>query len=391
MEYNITPKSISIFGVTGSIGISSQEVIMLNKNNFIVDTIVAKDNVEGLIKAAILLKPRLVIISNKEKFIDLKDALSMSDSRLEYGEEAILEASKRSVDIFVAAIIGYAGLNTTYSCIGNAKTIALANKESIVCAGPILINEAKLKNTKIIPIDSEHNTLFQILSSNKLDSISKMIITASGGPFRGYTIDSLSKVLPSDAIKHPIWDMGKKISIDSATLMNKGLELIEAVYLFNISPEKIEIIVHPESIIHGIIEFDDGSMTAGLSSPNMRTPISFALNYPNKVYTNVAKLNLTSIKSLNFENVDEKVFKSILITREAIRKGASSVISLNAANEVAVEAFLNKRINFNKIIDIIEMTFLKNTNSKISNINDIIEVDRDARIIAYDLIKKGGF
>ncbi len=391
MEYNIIPKSISIFGVTGSIGISSQEVIMLNKNNFIVDTIVAKDNVEGLIKAAILLKPRLVIISNKEKFIDLKDALSMSDSRLEYGEEAILEASKRSVDIFVAAIIGYAGLNTTYSCIGNAKTIALANKESIVCAGPILINEAKLKNTKIIPIDSEHNTLFQILSSNKLDSISKMIITASGGPFRGYTIDSLSKVLPSDAIKHPIWDMGKKISIDSATLMNKGLELIEAVYLFNISPEKIEIIVHPESIIHGIIEFDDGSMTAGLSSPNMRTPISFALNYPNKVYTNVAKLNLTSIKSLNFENVDEKVFKSILITREAIRKGASSVISLNAANEVAVEAFLNKRINFNKIIDIIEMTFLKNTNSKISNINDIIEVDRDARIIAYDLIKKGGF
>ena len=391
MEYNIIPKSISIFGVTGSIGISSQEVIMLNKNNFIVDTIVAKDNVEGLIKAAILLKPRLVIISNKEKFIDLKDALSMSDSRLEYGEEAILEASKRSVDIFVAAIIGYAGLNTTYSCIGNAKTIALANKESIVCAGPILINEAKLKNTKIIPIDSEHNTLFQILSSNKLDSISKMIITASGGPFRGYTIDALSKVLPSDAIKHPIWDMGKKISIDSATLMNKGLELIEAVYLFNISPEKIEIIVHPESIIHGIIEFDDGSMTAGLSSPNMRTPISFALNYPNKVYTNVAKLNLTSIKSLNFENVDEKVFKSILITREAIRKGASSVISLNAANEVAVEAFLNKRINFNKIIDIIEMTFLKNTNSKISNINDIIEVDRDARIIAYDLIKKGGF
>ncbi len=391
MAYNITPKSISIFGVTGSIGISSQEVIMLNKNNFIVDTIVYKDNVKGLIKAAILLKPRLVIISNKEKFIDLKDALSMSDSRLEYGEEAILEASKRSVDIFVAAIIGYAGLNTTYSCIGNAKTIALANKESIVCAGPILINEAKLKNTKIIPIDSEHNTLFQILSSNKLDSISKMIITASGGPFRGYTIDALSKVLPSDAIKHPIWDMGKKISIDSATLMNKGLELIEAVYLFNISPEKIEIIVHPESIIHGIIEFDDGSMTAGLSSPNMRTPISFALNYPNKVYTNVAKLNLTSIKSLNFENVDEKVFKSILITREAIRKGASSVISLNAANEVAVEAFLNKRINFNKIIDIIEMTFLKNTNSKISNINDIIEVDRDARIIAYDLIKKGGF
>ena len=391
MVCNIDPKSISIFGVTGSVGVSTQEVIMLNKNNFIVDTIVSKDNVKGLIKAAILLKPRLVIISNKEKFMELKDALSIYDSRLECGEEAMLDASKRTVDIFVAAIIGYAGLNTTYSCIGNAKTIALANKESLVCAGPILINQAKLKNSKIIPIDSEHNTLFQILSSNKLDNISKMIITASGGPFRGFSIDSLSKVSPADAIKHPIWDMGKKISIDSATLMNKGLELIEAVYLFNIIPEKIEIIVHPESIIHGIIEFDDGSMTAGLSSPNMRTPISYALNYPKKVYANVMKLDLTSIKSLNFENVDEKSFRSILVTREALKKGSSSVISLNAANEVAVEAFLNKKINFNKIIDIIEMTFLKNSNSKIHSIDDIIAVDRDARNIAHDFINRGVF
>jgi 1-deoxy-D-xylulose-5-phosphate reductoisomerase len=218
-----------------------------------------------------------------------------------------------------------------------------------------------------------------------------MIITASGGPFRGFSIDSLSKVTPADAIKHPIWDMGKKISIDSATLMNKGLELIEAVYLFNIIPEKIEIIVHPESIIHGIIEFDDGSMTAGLSSPNMRTPISYALNYPKKVYASVMKLDLTSIKSLNFENVDEKVFRSILVTREALKKGSSSVISLNAANEVAVEAFLNKNINFNKIIDIIEMTFLKNSNSKIYNIDDIIAVDRDARNIAHDFINRGVF
>jgi len=391
MVCNIPPKSISIFGVTGSVGVSTQEVILLDKKKFIVDTIVSNENVKGLIKAAILLKPKLVIISNKDKFIELKDALSMSDMKVEYGEESILEASKRAVDIFVAAIIGYAGLNTTYSSIGNAKTIALANKESLVCAGPILINKAKLKNSKIIPIDSEHNTLFQILSSNNLDNISKMIITASGGPFKGFSKDFLSKVTPADAIKHPIWDMGKKISIDSATLMNKGLELIEAVYLFNIIPEKIEIIVHPESIIHGIIEFDDGSMTAGLSSPNMRTPISYALNYPKKVYANVMKLDLTSIKSLNFEDVDDKVFRSILVTREALSRGPSSVISLNAANEVAVEAFLNKKISFTKIIDIIEMTFLKNINSKISNIDDIIEVDRDARNIAHNFINRGGY
>ena len=384
-------KTISIFGVTGSVGVSTQQVIMLNKNNFIVDTIVSKDNVKDLIKAAILLNPKLVIINNKDKFSELKDALSVFDFRIECGEEAIQEASIRTVDIFVAAILGYAGLKTTYSSIGNAKVIALANKESLVCAGPILINEAKLKNSNIIPIDSEHNTLFQILSSNKLENISKMIITASGGPFRGFTKDSLSKVTPVDAIKHPIWKMGKKISIDSATLMNKGLELIEAVYLFNIIPEKIEIIVHPESIIHGIIEFDDGSMTAGLSSPNMRIPISYALNYPKKVYSNVTKLNLSSIKSLNFENVDEKVFRSVLVTREALKKGSSSVISLNAANEVAVEAFLNKKINFNKIIDIIEMTILKSINSKISNIDDIIMVDRDARNIAHSFVNKGGF
>jgi len=385
------PRSISIFGVTGSVGISTQEVIMLNKNKFVVDTIVSNDDVKGLIKAGFLLKPRLVIVNNKDKFDELKDALSIYGCKVDYGEEAILEASKRPVDILVAAIIGYAGLITTYSSIGNAKTIALANKESLVCAGPLLINQAKLKNTNLIPIDSEHNTLFQILSSNKLDNISKMIITASGGPFRGFTKDALDKVSPEDAIKHPIWDMGKKISIDSATLMNKGLELIEAVYLFDIIPEKIEIIVHPESIIHGIIEYDDGSMTAGLSYPSMKTPISYALNYPKKVYSNVTPLSLTAIKSLNFENVDENIFRSIQISRESLKRGASSVITLNAANEVAVEAFLNKKINFNNIVDIIEITINKSLNSVISNIDEIIITDIEARNIAQNLIKRGDF
>ena len=236
------PKSISIFGVTGSIGISTQEVILLNKNNFTVDTIVANEDVKGLIKAAILLKANLVIINSKNNFIELRDALSDYECEVKCGKEAILEASKRTVDIFVAAIIGYAGLITTYSSIGNAKTIALANKESIICAGPLLLKQAKLKKSNIIPIDSEHNTLFQILLSNKLDNISKMIITASGGPFRGFNKEALDKVSPEDAIKHPIWNMGKKISIDSATLMNKGLELIEAVYLFDILPEKLKLL-----------------------------------------------------------------------------------------------------------------------------------------------------
>ena len=291
----------------------------------------------------------------------------------------------------MAAIIGYAGLITTYSSVGNAKIIALANKESLVCAGPILLNKANKNNSNIIPIDSEHNTLFQILSGYKSDNISKMIITASGGPFRGYSIKSLNNVSPAEATAHPVWDMGKKISVDSATLMNKGLELIEAVYLFNISPEKINIIVHPESIVHGIIEFDDGSMSAGLSTPNMRTPISYALNYPNKVNANVNPLNLTLIKSLNFEDVNEKIFRSVQVARDALQRGHSSVISLNAANEIAVNAFLNKKINFLNIINIVERSVLRMASLEINNIEDIIMVDQESRKITHDLISRGNY
>ena len=391
MPFNSNPKTVSIFGVTGSVGTSAQEVIMLNKDNFVVDTIVSNNNVKALIKAAILLNPKLVIIRNKEKFTELEEALGKYNFILLFGDDHILESSKRNVDIFVAAIIGYAGLITTYSSVGNAKIIALANKESLVCAGPILLNKANNHNSNIIPIDSEHNTLFQILSGHKSDNISKMIITASGGPFRGYSIKSLNNVSPAEATAHPVWDMGKKISVDSATLMNKGLELIEAVYLFNISPEKINIIVHPESIVHGIIEFDDGSMSAGLSTPNMRTPISYALNYPNKVNANVNPLNLTLIKSLNFEDVNEKIFRSVQVARDALQRGHSSVISLNAANEIAVNAFLNKKINFLNIINIVERSVLKMASLEINNIDDIIMVDQESRKITHDLISRGNY
>ena len=391
MQFNSNPKTISIFGVTGSVGTSAQEVIMLNKDNFIVDTIVSNNNVKALIKAAILLNPKLVIIRNKEKFYELEEALRKYNFTLLFGDDNILESSKRNVDIFVAAIIGYAGLITTYSSVGNAKIIALANKESLVCAGPILLDKANNHNSNIIPIDSEHNTLFQILSGYRSDNISKMIITASGGPFRGYSIKSLNNVSPAEATAHPVWDMGKKISVDSATLMNKGLELIEAVYLFNISPEKINIIVHPESIVHGIIEFDDGSMSAGLSTPNMRTPISYALNYPKKVNANVKPLNLTLIKSLNFEDVNEKIFRAVQVARDSLKRGHSSVISLNAANEIAVNAFLNKKINFLNIINIVERSVLKMACLEINNIDDIIMVDQESRKITQDLINKGNY
>ena len=391
MGYKFKKKIVSIFGITGSVGTSTQDILKLNKDKFIVDTIVAKNNVEGLIAAAILLNPKLVIISNTKKYVELKEGLEKYDFEIASGDKAILDASRRKVDILVAAIIGYAGLITTYSSVGYAKTIALANKESLVCGGPLLITKAKQKKCNIIPLDSEHNTLFQILNAHKHNDISRIIITASGGPFRGYSYDQLNKVTPAEAIAHPIWNMGKKISIDSATLMNKGLELIEAFYLFHINQNKIDIIVHPESIIHGIVEYNDGSMNAGLSTPDMRTPISYALNYPNKINNNVKSLKLTALKSLNFKAVDNNVFKAINISRNALDIGHSAVICLNAVNEITVDAFLNKKINFNAISNINEMVISNITNKKVSNIDDIVDIDIESRKIASEIISTGKF
>ena len=384
-------KIISIFGVTGSVGVSTQELIQMNIKKFKVDTIVANNDVKGLIKAAKYLKPNLVIINNDKMFMPLKKSLEGYSIDIAAGNDAIIEASKRKVDVFVAAISGFAGLNSTFNAIGNAKCIALANKESIVCAGPILLNKVKNSNSKIIPIDSEHNTLYQILVNANIDSISKVIITGSGGPFRGFSYKKLKKVTLEEAINHPIWNMGKKISVDSATLMNKGLELIEAAYLFNIKQKNIDIIIHPESIIHGIVEFKDGSMNAGLSHPDMKNPISYALNYPNKVKANIKKLNLTLIKSLNFEEVDTSVFKSINISRSALKQGHAFVIGLNAVNEVAVESFIKNNISFNAIINIIEESLSKIKSYNINNLEDIFIIDNKARKISKQIIRNGNF
>ena len=384
-------KIISVFGVTGSVGQSTLDIIKLNVQNFIVDTLVSNNNVQGLVQAAKLLKPSLVIINNNEKFIELKNALKNYDISIASGTEAIIEASRRNVDILVAGISGFAGLNSTINAIGSANIIALANKESIVCAGPILLNKAKNSNSKIIPVDSEHNTLYQILADTDIDDVSKLIITGSGGPFRGFSLKQLERVTLEDAINHPIWNMGKKISIDSATLMNKGLELIEASYLFKIDQNKIEIIVHPESMIHGIVEYNDGTMNAGLSMPDMKYPISYALNFPNKANLNFKRLNLALVGSLNFEEVDKSVFKSIDISRYALKEGHTFVISLNAINEIAVEYFIKKNIKFNSIISILEEAMSKIIANKVCTLEDIVMTDKEARSITRQIINNGNF
>ncbi len=389
MTNNCKIKTISIFGVTGSVGKSTQEVISKNLESFFVDTIVAKKSVEELVNAAILLKPKKVVIYDNTKFNELKLALKNYNIDVSSGEKSVLEAAKRKVDIFVAAIVGYEGLYTTYNSIPFAKTIALANKESMVCAGNLIMERCKKYGCNIIPIDSEHNTLFQLIDNSEQNYIKKVIITASGGPFLGFNKNELKQITPEQATKHPIWNMGAKISVDSATMMNKGLELIEAAYLFNLSSSKIDILVHPQSIIHAIIEYVDGVLKAGLYNPDMVTPISHALHYPDRSNKNVNYLDLSLIKSLTFQKMDESIFHGVKICRQAFNSGPLYLIVLNAANEVAVDAFLKNRIAFNNITVLVEEVLSKEFEKFKNNISNIVEIDKVARNIALELISKG--
>ena len=318
---NNNKRSISIFGVTGSVGKATQAVLKNHLDDFEVDTIVAKSNFKDLIKSAKLLHPKLVVIAESCFYEDIKKSLNKYDIEVASGEKAILEASKRKVDIFIAAIMGYSGLYTTYSCIPYVKSIALANKESLVCAGSLIMDAAKINNCKIIPIDSEHNTLFQLLDESSQSYLKKVIITASGGPFLNLQKEDLEHVTPENAIKHPIWKMGAKISVDSATLMNKGLELIEAAYLFNIDTSKIDILIHPQSIIHSMVEFNDGSIKAQLGLPDMKIPIQYAITYPNHLPINLELLDLIKIGNLSFEKPDLEKFPCIRFAYEALKEG----------------------------------------------------------------------
>ena len=382
-----SPKTISIFGSTGSVGLSSVDVILQYPEKFIVDTIVAKSNIKKLAEVAKLLKPKLVIVCDGSKVKKLRILLSKEKCEIQSGEIAVIKASARKVDIFIAAITGIAGLKSTINCIKHVKLIALANKESLVCFGENIIKSAKSNNCKIIPLDSEHNALYQIINSKEKKFIKRLIITCSGGPFLGYKRKDLYNVTPDQALKHPIWNMGKKISIDSATLMNKGLELIEAVYLFGIKESQIDVLIHPQSIIHGLVEYIDGSTKANMGTPDMRTPISFALNWPNREITKTKYLELSKIKSLTFDNLDEDVFPAIKLCREVVRQGGTAPAILNASNEIVVNSFLKKRIKFFNIIEIIEEVLSTLDITQNINLDSILIADRNARKLTKNIIK----
>ncbi len=377
-------KKISIFGSTGSIGKNTIEVIKNSPENFEVIALVAGNDVKTLISQALQIKPSFVVIENKTNFSELKSALSsLKNCQILCGKEEILNVAKIKCDLFISAIVGAAGMLPTLAAIEAGSDIALANKESLVCAGSFLVAAAKKSGAKIIPVDSEHNAIFQIFENENLEAIDSITLTASGGPFFNKDLD-FSKITVEQALKHPNWSMGAKISIDSATMMNKGLEVIEAFHLFPIKKEQIKIVVHPQSIIHGLVDYSDGSTLAMLSNPDMKVPISYALAYPKRMKIKHDKMDLAKLQNLSFFEPDEKKFPALRICREVMEIDGSAPAVLNAANEVAVSRFLKGEISFDKISEIVEKTLNKISHKKIDSIADVIDFDREARILAKD-------
>ena len=381
-------KTISILGSTGSIGSNTIDVINSNKNKFSVLSLTSKNNVNLLSKQSFLLNPKFVAIQNKEKYKDLKNNLFGKKIKILAGDEGIIECTNNKVDIVVAAIVGIAGLKPTLSSIKNCSKLCLANKECLVSAGSFFMEKIAKSKCKLLPLDSEHNAIFQLCDFNKSNNVESNTLTASGGPFRNYNLQKLKKATLKKALKHPNWRMGNKITIDSATLMNKAFEIIEAYYLFNLKLNQIDIIIHPESIIHSMVNFADGSTTALLSNHDMRIPIFYALNWPSREYYNVKKVDFLKIKKLTFEKTNINLLDSIKLSYYVLKNGGSYPLIFNAANEIAVSFFLENKIKFMDIIKIVKKILSMSKNYKINNINDIYIVDERIRILTKEYINK---
>jgi 1-deoxy-D-xylulose-5-phosphate reductoisomerase len=375
-------KKISIFGCTGSIGKNTFEVVRNAPKNFEIFALVARNDVETLIAQAFEFKPSYAVIENEKLFPRLKEALkNLPKTQIFCGQKAILEVAKIKCDLFVSAIVGAAGMLPTLAAIEAGSDIALANKESLVCAGFFLNAAAKKSGAKIIPVDSEHNAIFQIFENKNLDKIESVTLTASGGPFFASDLD-FSKITVEQALKHPNWSMGAKISIDSATMMNKGLEMIEAFHLFPLRKDQIKILVHPQSIIHGMVDYRDGSTLAMLSRPDMQVPLSYALAFPQRMTIKHEKLDLAKIQNLSFFAPDEKKFPAIKLCREALEIDGSAPTVLNAANEVAVERFLKGEISFDQISKIVAQVLEKILHRNLNSVAEVLEFDLEARSLA---------
>ncbi len=375
-------KTVTILGSTGTIGQNTLKCIAGHKEKFAVKTLVAGDNVASLAAQAREFNPELAVIANPALYGELKDLLRDTDIEVAAGEEAVLTAAGIEVDITMSAIVGAAGLKPTLAAIKNGKYIALANKESLVCAGELVQQQVKKYGATIIPVDSEHNAIFQLINGQNINHIDSVTITASGGPFRSFTLEQMKNATPEQAVLHPNWNMGAKISVDSATMMNKGLELIEAFYLFPLRAEQLHVLVHPQSIIHALVEMIDGSVLAQMSMPDMCTPIANALAYPERIVAPVHKLRLGEIGALTFEKPDSVRFPAIKLAYEALKSGGNVPTILNAANEVAVARFLQKKIGFLDIVRVVEKTLGLMYNKPLETIDDVLACDKEARFHA---------
>lgn len=381
-------KRIAIFGSTGSIGVQALEVIASNLNKFSVEILTAHSNDELLIQQALSLSPNIVVIADESKYLKVKEALATSDTKIFAGEKALEEvAAMDCYDLMLAAIVGYAGLKPTLKAISNGKTIALANKETLVVAGDIVMKNALEKRVPVIPVDSEHSAIFQCLVGEARNRIEKIILTASGGPFLGRKTNYLVNVKREHALQHPNWSMGAKITIDSATLMNKGLEMIEAKWLFNLSHQQIQVLIHPQSIIHSMVQFEDGSIKAQLGLPDMKLPIQYALAFPKRIKNDFPRYDFKKVNTLNFEEPDMKTFRNLALAIESLHKGGNLPCIMNAANEIAVYAFLRNRIGFLEMTDVIEKTMQNVTFITKPSLEEYFESDGEARTYAADMIR----
>ena len=380
-------KRIAILGSTGSIGTQALDVISNSPESFEVEVLTARNNADLLIEQSMRFAPNVVVIGNEDHYEKVKDALVQTPIKVYCGDESISQVvAFDSVDMVLTAMVGFSGLKPTIEAIRAGKEIALANKETLVVAGKLIMEEAARKQVKIIPVDSEHSALFQSLVGEGRNEIEKLILTASGGPFRGKGLDFLENVTPEEALSHPNWSMGPKISIDSATLMNKGLEVIEARWLFGVTPGQIEVVVHPQSIIHSLVQFVDGSIKAQMGLPDMHLPIQYAFSYPERLKSNFERFSFTDYPELTFEQPDTKIFRNLAISYEVLRKGGNWPCIMNAANEVAVEAFLAKKIGFLGIPDVIENTLEKSSFIKAPVLEDYFKSDLQARRVAKEQI-----
>ena len=380
------PRRVSVLGSTGSIGTNTIDLIERHPGAFVVESLTANNNVKLLIEQALRLRPQCAVVANPDGYAELKDALAGTGIEVASGAQAVVEAAIRPSDWVMAAIVGAAGLGPTLAAVRRGAIIGLANKECLVSAGEIMTEEIRRHGATLLPVDSEHNAIFQVFDFDHPEKVERIILTASGGPFREFTLAEMADVTPAQAVAHPNWDMGAKISVDSATMMNKGLEMIEAFHLFPVDRDQIEVLVHPQSVVHSLVAYVDGSVLAQLGVPDMRTPIAYALGWPERIEAPAPRLELEKIGSLTFEAPDPKRFPALRLAHEAMSTGGAAPTILNAANEIAVASFLAGEIRFLDIAAVVEESVSSTPNGTLNSLEDVYESDSRGREIAKTCI-----